>query len=468
MRQRAASLHQRLHLRRFTVNFAPFRTVEAVLEHHVEHRLRYRPANLTAAWTAVARLATTLPVEQQKLRCEPVSLWLLERHTISAAVEFEPRHVAMTAHRLAQLHDLPDNTLWQPDAVLWRALERRALWLVGSFSPHELSTAASALVKANRPAPLLLDAFAVAAGQRAAAFSSAELAGTALAIAESRRPAPRMFEAVATEATRRLGELEPADLARLAQAFATATTTHGAAARDAAQGTARDARQDATEDAAAALLDAIGAEAARRRSLASFKPAELSALACAYATAGRRAPALLDAIGATAAKRTAAEFRPAALADLAWAYATAGHAAPALFEAIAAAALRAERLAAFRPAELSRLAWAFATAEAPPPAARAELLDACARVLAERADELTPDELAATARAFVAAGHPAPAALVDAMAVPAAHHVADALTPELLAALRTCSDGGGGGGDGGDGAKRPRTRRARSRRKHRS
>ena len=35
----------------------------------------------------------------------------------------------MTAHRLAQLHDLPDSTLWQPDAVLWRALERRALWL---------------------------------------------------------------------------------------------------------------------------------------------------------------------------------------------------------------------------------------------------------------------------------------------------------------------------------------------------
>ena len=89
------------------------------------------------------------------------------------------------------------------------------------------------------------------------------------------------------------------------------------------------------------------------------------------------------------------------------------------------------------------------------------MLDACARVLAERADELTPDELAATARAFVAAGHPAPAALVDALAVPAAHHAADALTPELLAALRTCSGGGGGG------AKGQRTRRAR-RRKHRS
>lgn len=446
----------RIHFRRFTVNFAPFRTVEAVLEHHVEHRLRYRPANLTAAWTAVARLATASTVEQQKLRCEPVSLWLLERHTIGAAVEFEPRHVATTAHRLAQLHDLPDNTLWRPDNVLWRALERRALWLVSSFSPQELMTTASALVRANRPAPLLLDAFAMAAGQRAAAFSSAELAGTALAIAQSRRPAPRMFEAVATEATRRMHELEPAVLARLAHAFATAMTTQGTA-----QGTARAATQNATQDAAAALLDAIGAEAARRRSLASFKPAELSALACAYATAGRRAPALLDAVAATAAKRMAAEFRPASLADLAWAYATVGHAAPALFEAIAAAALRAERLAAFRPGELSRLAWAVATAEAPPPpAARAELLDACARMLVERADELTPDELATAARAFVAVVHPAPAALVDAMAVPAAHHAADALTPELLIALRACSDGGGG-------EKGQRPRRGRSRRRKR-
>ena len=66
----------------------------------------------------------------------------------------------------------------------------------------------------------------------------------------------------------------------------------------------------------------------------------LANIAWAFATAGYKAPALLDAIAAEAVPLLG-DFNPQNLiANTAWAFATAGHAAPALLDAIAAEAVR--------------------------------------------------------------------------------------------------------------------------------
>ena len=61
----------------------------------------------------------------------------------------------------------------------------------------------------------------------------------------------------------------------------------------------------------------------------------MSNTAWAYATAGRMAPELLDAIVAVAVRRLS-DFNPQDLANTVWAYAKADHAAPVLSNAIAA------------------------------------------------------------------------------------------------------------------------------------
>ena len=67
---------------------------------------------------------------------------------------------------------------------------------------------------------------------------------------------------------------------------------------------------------------------------------ELANTVHGFAKAGRRDPALLDAIAEEAVRRGLREFAPQGLANTAWAYATAGHAAPALLDAIAEEAAR--------------------------------------------------------------------------------------------------------------------------------
>jgi hypothetical protein len=170
-----------------------------------------------------------------------------------------------------------------------------------------------------------------------------------------------------------------------------------------------------------------GAGAARRNrgrgGDGEVKPQELANTAWAFATAGRAAPALFDAIAAEATRRVG-EFNPQAMADMAWAFATAGHAAPALLEAIAAEA--APRVGKFKPQELANTAWAFETARRAAPA----LLDAIAAEAASRVGEFKPQELASTAWAFATAGRAA-LALFDAIAAEAAPRVGEFMPHEL-------------------------------------
>ena len=122
----------------------------------------------------------------------------------------------------------------------------------------------------------------------------------------------------------------------------------------------------------------------------------------AFASAGHRAPALLDAIAAASVPRLC-DFNAQELANTAWAFATAGHAASALLDAIAAAAV--PRLRDFRPQNLANTAWAFAAAGHAAPV----LLDAIAAAAVPRLRDFIPQELANTAWAFAAADHLAPA-----------------------------------------------------------
>ena len=99
-----------------------------------------------------------------------------------------------------------------------------------------------------------------------------------------------------------------------------------------------------------------------RRGLLDFNPQDLANTAWAFATAGRAAPALLDAIATEAVRRGLRDFKPQNLANTAWAFATAGRAAPTLLDAIAAEAVRSD-LRDFNEQELANTAWAFATAD---------------------------------------------------------------------------------------------------------
>jgi len=65
--------------------------------------------------------------------------------------------------------------------------------------------------------------------------------------------------------------------------------------------------------------------AGSHREMSAFSPQGLSNTVWAFATAGRAAPALLDAIAAEAAPRVG-KFNSQELANMAWSYATAGHA----------------------------------------------------------------------------------------------------------------------------------------------
>ena len=94
-----------------------------------------------------------------------------------------------------------------------------------------------------------------------------------------------------------------------------------------------------------------------------FNPQNISNTTWAFATAGRAAPALFDAIAAEAAQRMR-DFKPQEMANTVWSFATAGRAAPALFDAIAAEAARHVR--DFNPRDLANTAWAFAVADALP------------------------------------------------------------------------------------------------------
>jgi hypothetical protein len=173
--------------------------------------------------------------------------------------------------------------------------------------------------------------------------------------------------------------------------------------------------------AAPALLDAIAAEAAPR--VGNFNPQDLANTAWAFATAGHAAPALLDAIAAEAAPRVG-KFNPQDLANTAWALATAGHAAPALLDAIAAEGAR--RVREFKPQDLPNTAWAFATAGH----AAAALLDGIAAEAAPRVGDFNPQDLANTAWAFVTAGRDAPA-LFDAIAAEAAPRLCEFNSQDL-------------------------------------
>ena len=69
-----------------------------------------------------------------------------------------------------------------------------------------------------------------------------------------------------------------------------------------------------------------------RGDLRDFKPQELANTAWAFATAGRAAPTLLDAIATEAVRRGLRDFNEQELANTAWAFAAADHLAPALFD----------------------------------------------------------------------------------------------------------------------------------------
>ena len=165
-------------------------------------------------------------------------------------------------------------------------------------------------------------------------------------------------------------------------------------------------------DVDADALFATVAEAAVREGLGSFKPQELGNTAWAFAAAGQRAPALLDALAAAALPRLRG-FKPQHLSSTAWAFAKAGHTALVLFDAIAAAAV--PRLREFNPQELTSTAGAFAKAGHVAPV----LLDAIAAVAVSQLHDFQPQGLANMAWAFAKASKAAPA-LLDAIAAVAA------------------------------------------------
>ena len=197
-----------------------------------------------------------------------------------------------------------------------------------------------------------------------------------------------LFAAVAEAAVREgMGSFKPQELANTAWAYA------------------------AAGHRAPALLDALAAAAVPR--LHSFKPQDISSTAWAFAKAGHAALVLLDAIAATAVPRLH-EFNPQELANTAGAFAKAGHVAPVLLDAIAAVAV--SRLHDFQPQGLANMAWAFAKANQAAPA----LLDAIAAVAAPRLGEFNSQNLANMVWAFAKASHAAPALLdaIAAVAVP--------------------------------------------------
>jgi len=173
--------------------------------------------------------------------------------------------------------------------------------------------------------------------------------------------------------------------------------------------------------AAPALFDAISVEAACR--VSDFNPQNLANTAWAFATAGRAAPVLFEALAAEAAQRVR-DFSSQNLANTAWAFATAGRAAPALFDAIAAEATR--RVRASSTQDMANTAWAFATAGRAAPV----LFDALAAEVVRRVRELNPQEMANTAWAFATAGRAAPA-LFAAIAAEAAPRVREFKPREL-------------------------------------
>ena len=145
------------------------------------------------------------------------------------------------------------------------------------------------------------------------------------------------------------------------------------------------------------LWEGLEEAALRCAARQTFTPQGLSNTAWSHAKAGRRAPALFDAL-AREAERQADGFNSRDHAITAWAFASAAHAAPSLFDAIAARAGAAPLLGQCSEQSLSNLAWSFATAghEA------SELLDAIAGEAAPRLPSFSGQARRAHCRAHTA------------------------------------------------------------------
>ena len=207
-----------------------------------------------------------------------------------------------------------------------------------------------------------------------------------------------LWEEVERAALGKMSEFKPQGLANMAWAWATAGR------------------------AAPVVFDAIAAAAAL--CVRDFKPQEVANTVWAFATAGHAAPALFGTIAAEVARRVH-EFNPQNLANTAWAFATAGHAAPVLFDAIAGEGVR--RMRDFNPQDQANTAWAYATAGYAAPA----LFDAIAAEAARGVRVFNPQGLANTAWAYATAGHAAPV-LFDAIASEGARRARD-FNPQDLA-----------------------------------
>ena len=132
---------------------------------------------------------------------------------------------------------------------------------------------------------------------------------------------------------------------------------------------------------------------AARDKMSDFNSQELANIAWAFATAGRDAPELFEALAMEASTRIGS-FLPQELSNTAWAFATAGQRATALFDTLASECVR--RVAEFNSQELANTVWAFASAQHKSP----ELFSAIARESRDRLGEFTSQELAITARSF--------------------------------------------------------------------
>ncbi|KAJ1627376.1 hypothetical protein T492DRAFT_576900, partial [Pavlovales sp. CCMP2436] len=125
----------------------------------------------------------------------------------------------------------------------------------------------------------------------------------------------------------------------------------------------------------------------------TFHPQELVNTAWAFATLGKPAPQLFDAI-ARESKQRIGSFKPQELVNTAWAFATLGVLAPQLFDAIARASKK--RIGNLKPQGLANIAWAFATLNVRAP----EFFDAIAHASEQRIGTFNAQELANTAWAF--------------------------------------------------------------------
>mmetsp|Transcript_28688 Transcript_28688/g.98998 ORF Transcript_28688/g.98998 Transcript_28688/m.98998 type:complete len:1089 (+) Transcript_28688:200-3466(+) len=396
---------------------------------------------------------------------------------------FEPWALSTLAQAFSRL---PDAAFGSSRPAFFAALACAAIEDMIAFSPRDVATVVSAFSTAQIDAPQLYEAAASAAFPALAMFEARSLAALACAFAKApRRTTRNFFTAIGDEATRRADSMEAKHVANVVWAFAAARVdapdlfeafAKAAAAKIQefdAQGLANVAWAYSTAGIEApALFKAIAAAALRpfadagrppfgdgpatehgRDSrlgadgpagwpagaplLRTFKAAELSMLAWAYARADLSPPQLFDAIAAQGVLNIS-NFGAQELANISWAIAKVGsnefHTAS-LFEAVAVRAN--SQIVTFHAQELANIAWAFAKMGVEAPL----LFDAIAKEAGFKLDTFSGQHLANTVWAYATAAHEAPQ-LFEAIASTATSRITDLHARELAATCWAFSKAG--------------------------